>query len=363
VLDQLAQNQVGTELPTLYLDALRAQVDKTRRQTPLELESEGTCMFSRQVVKWPLSQINERRAGEGGNCICTGSDQNLRSMRLDTANIAGLSLYTDLVLHETVAQRDKPLASSAAHHPSSLATGRYNNNTALDLQRHAQLAAQQLATIRRWLDIFASVPPPLYWALPFTFWAHLAHVVIMLFRLAGAATSASSPKRPGSTMDVDVREVCARLAAGFAEASGARVQDDDDDDDYQGSGGNGRDDRDDQQQRQRQQGGGSSEPDFFMKCHIWMARLRDRWPGKEEDVNHTARGSGPQTGAVAAPEALYDFQSAQRVPRPSQAFTGFDFGDGVNMDLFGSSFFQNGDVWQGDMLSAVWDSQTPQFFS
>lgn len=41
VLDQLAQNQGGIELPAPYLDALRAQVEKTRRQTPLELESEG----------------------------------------------------------------------------------------------------------------------------------------------------------------------------------------------------------------------------------------------------------------------------------------------------------------------------------
>lgn len=268
---------------------------------------------------------------------------------MDTANIAGLSLYTDLVLHETAAPHDKPPASSATHHHTP-SFARYN--TLDPQQRHAQLAAQQLATVRRWLDLFAGIPPPRYWALPFSFWSQLAHVVIMLFRLASSSSSTSAPLYAAAA-DIDVHQVCDRLAVGFAEASAARIQDDDD-----CERSNSRDDksRQEQQQRRRRQGEVNNEPDFFMKCHVWMARLRDRWPGKEE--GNAARGD-PQAG-VAAPE--YDFRSAQGVPKPVTTFTGLDVGDGMNMDPFGPSLFQIGDAWQGDILSAVWDSQTPQLF-
>lgn len=270
---------------------------------------------------------------------------------MDTANIAGLSLYTDLVLHETAAPHDKPPASSATHHHPPPSFARYN--TLDPQQRHAQLAAQQLATVRRWLDLFAGIPPPRYWALPFSFWSQLAHVVIMLFRLASSSTSSAPLYAATAAVEIDVHEVCDRLAVAFAEASAARVQDDDD-----CGGSNNRDDENAKHpQQRRRQGGGSYEPDFFMKCHVWMARLRDRWAGRE-DGNTTARGD-PQAG-VAAPE--YVFRSAQGVPKPVTTFTGLDAGDGMNMDPFGPSFFQIGDAWQGDILSAAWDSQTPQFF-
>lgn len=291
-------------------------------------------------IEWPLGQWKKR----GGNYTRTSSNQNLRFWRLGTANIAGLSLYTDLVLHETAAPHDKPPASSSTHHHPPPSFARYN--TLDPQQRHAQ----QLATVRRWLDLFAGIPPPRYWALPFSFWSQLAHVVIMLFRLA-SSSSTSTPLYAGA-VDIDVHEVCHRLAVGFAEASAARVQDDDD-----CGRSSSRDDENDQhQQQRRRQSGVSNEPDFFMKCHVWMARLRDRCAGKDD--GNAARGD-PQAG-VAATE--YDFPSAQGVQKPVTTFTGLDVGVGMNMDPLGPSSFQIGDAWQGDILSAVWDSQTPQFF-
>ncbi|KAF3760415.1 hypothetical protein M406DRAFT_237312, partial [Cryphonectria parasitica EP155] len=250
----------GAAPPTFYIDALRAHVQNIGRQTPVELESEE--------------------------------------------NVLSSSLYAELVINE-----------SAIHPTTDTTTATPTQSP--DLQRHALLASE-LSIVRRWLDMFFAITPSRYWALGFSFWSQLAHMLIVLFRLTVRVDPAWDPAAVHAALDISV--VCDRLAGGFAEASAARWHDE------------GEDNEDD------------VPMDFFAKCHQWILRLRERWLAEIEAVNvrkgggESVRANGEDYGAT-----LIDAEEV-------------DFDDGTAASSLAMSLFaQPGGPWLTDVFTSSWD--------
>lgn len=164
-------------LPVYVLSALRTQLQNLRTQLPYHLQQNGMSAAARvpSIV----------------------SDDVFPDTILSHVS------YTELAIQE--AALAKPKAAI--------------NGTMLDLQRYEAMEAC-LSAVKDWFDRHFSIPSYVYIGMTFSYWCHMCHCLLSLYRLSVLDEAAWD--RRAVWNKIDLLAICEQLRVGFDEVATQR---------------------------------------------------------------------------------------------------------------------------------------------
>jgi hypothetical protein len=166
-------------LPVYVLSALRTQLQNIKSQLPFHLQQNGMPTINQTLRLFSIADLFQ-----------------------DT--ILSHISYTELAIQEAALAKPKsPI-----------------NGTMLDLQRYEAMEAC-LSAVKDWFDRHFSIPSFVYIGMTFSYWCHMCHCLLSLYRLSVLDEPAWD--RRAVRNKIDLLAICERLKIGFEEVATQRL--------------------------------------------------------------------------------------------------------------------------------------------
>ncbi|KAK4187418.1 hypothetical protein QBC35DRAFT_233924 [Podospora australis] len=215
--------------------------------------------------------------------------------------ILSLMSYTELAIHE-----------SALAQPRVSALG----STGPDLQRYTAMEAC-LTAIKDWFDRHFSIPSYVYIGMTFSYWCHMAHCLLSLYRLSILDDPAWD--RRAVRQKVDLVAICDRLKVGFEELSA----------------------------RRKLESGPTIEEDGFSKFNAMLRSMKSGWSAEIAALDGNTGMHTGSMGMSSATSAVMHGNTADHNPY----LDGTD--GGLNMPMFQTG--EDPEAWIAGLFDMNWD--------